>query len=196
MNSFSKSVKFSFVLSPVTYGSLCEAMKTSLSTDTPVAIRYANGPQIDEIDKEFYSDGDYSKFGAVANFDEGDVPKIVFVTYGNIAANVIEAAKILKSEGISAGIVLVEKLKPYLESSSLVKKYIKGAQRVLFVEEGILNGGYSMITERLLRLDPKLSNIEFDIVAIDDNFAIPSKICDIYDYLGLSARKLAERAKK
>ena len=32
----------------------------------------------------------------------------------------------------------------------------------------------------------------FDIAAIDDNFAAPDKICNLYDYVGLSAEKLAE----
>ena len=36
---------------------------------------------------------------------------------------------------------------------------------------------------------------EYLISAIDDNFASPSKPCDLYDYVGLSPEKIAERMK-
>ena len=92
--------------------------------------------------------------------------------------------------------MLVEKLKPYGESADRLYPFIRNAKRVLFVEEGMLNGGYSMITEATLRkIHPDTADIRMDIAAIDDNFAIPEYKCDIYDYLGLSAEKLAKRMK-
>ena len=36
-----------------------------------------------------------------------------------------------------------------------------------------------------------LSNARFDVAAIDDDFLSPTERCDIYDYAGLSAEKLA-----
>ncbi len=192
--SFLSHIPNMTVIAPVTYGSLCEAINFSKNSDTPIAIRYSNGPQIKVIKDVFYGESDYTNFGVRADYYEGDIPECVFVTYGNITAKVLEAEKMLKEEGYSVGTVLVEKLKPYSESSSKVAKLVKGAKRILFVEEGILNGGYSMITQNIL-LSNGLSNIKLDICAIDDNFAVPETLCDIYDYLGLSPKKLAERMK-
>ena len=66
----------------------------------------------------------------------------------------------------------------------------------MYVEEGIKNGGAAMITESKLRemgLDSEKTN--YDIVAIDDSFASPESPCDIYDYVGISAKKIYERCK-
>lgn len=181
---------------PVTYGTLCEAMRRCANAPHPTAIRYANSSQRLDIKNKFYGDENYSKMGAVADFDEASAPENVFVTYGNITSRVIEAQRLLTEEGISSGIVLVERLKPYNESVFSVYGYIKNAKRVLFVEEGIKNGGYSMITSSLMREKyPQSGRISMDIAAIDDNFASPEVMCDIYDYVGLSPRKLAEKMK-
>ena len=184
------------IYAPVTYGSLIEAMRRSADVDSPVAIRYANSSEKPLIRQTFYSDGNYSKMGVIADFDVNNKPEIIFVTYGNITSSVIEAKRILKADGVESGIVLAEKLKPYEESSAKVKELVSGAKYVLFVEEGILNGGYAMITENLLRMKLGLDvSTKTEILAIDGNFAIPPHKCDIYEYLGLSAEKIAERVK-
>lgn len=184
------------LMAPVTYGTLCEAMKISQSATEPIAIRYANTAQIPAIKAKFYSDGSYSKFGAVADFAPDRAPEAVFVSYGNIMEKVIEAQALLAKEGIETGIVLVEKLRPYEDSADRLYELIKNAQKILFVEEGIKNGGYAMITEATLReRHPDTEKIKIDITAIEDNFAIPEQKCDIYDYIGMSAEKLAEKIK-
>ena len=185
------------IYAPVTYGSLCEVLGRSLNASGPIAIRYANSVQKTEIRDKFYNDGDYSKIGVLADFEKGDAPSCVFVTYGNIAQSVIRAQAILDSEGVRSGIVLVEKLKPYPESADAVAGYISGASSVVFVEEAIKNGGYSMITENMLRINGCLSSdVKTAIIAIDDNFVIPTERCDIYDYAGLSPEKIANKMRE
>ncbi len=185
------------LLAPVTYGSLCEAICYAENSNGPVAIRYANSAQKTDIRDKFYKNGDYSRFGVIADYEIENTPECVFVSYGNITSNVIKAQKILESDGISAGIILVEKLKPYCDSVSKVAEYLAGAKKVLFVEEGIKNGGYSMITESKLKESGLIGKeVITKIVAIDDNFVIPTEKCDIYDYMGLSAEKIADAMKR
>ena len=184
------------LMAPVTYGTLCEAMKLSRDAAEPIAIRYANTAQLSSIREKFYADENYSKFGAVADFDPDDSPEAVFVSYGNITEKVIEAQAMLSEEGMRTGIVLVEKLRPYEDSADMLYKLIKNTKTVLFVEEGIKNGGYSMITEATLKQRyPQTEKIKIGIAAIEDNFAIPETKCDIYDYVGLSPLKLARKIK-
>jgi transketolase C-terminal domain/subunit len=105
-----------------------------------------------------------------------------------------EAEEILRSRGYSVGVILVESLKPYKPTAELIYKLTKGAKRILYVEEGIKNGGAAEITlGELLDLGFDLNKTEYRISAIDDNFASPSKLCDIYDFAGLSPSKLAEK---
>ena len=180
---------------PVTYGTLCESMHVCDKIDGPTAIRYANSPQIPEIKDKFYNDEDYSRLGAVADYSADDQPDTVFVTYGNITANVIEAQKKLSERGIRTGIVLVEKLRPYGDSIALIYPLIKRAKALLFVEEGIKIGGYAMTVSSLLREKyPEFIDKQIVISAIDDNFASPERKCDIYDYVGLSADAIYKKA--
>ncbi|MBQ3016738.1 MAG: 1-deoxy-D-xylulose-5-phosphate synthase [Clostridia bacterium] len=184
------------LFAPVTYGSLCEAIRYAKKSEAPVAIRYANSAQKIDIRDKFYKDGNYSRFGVIADYEINNAPDCVFVSYGNITSNVIKAQKILESEGIRTGIILVEKIKPYRDSVSHVAEYLLGVKKVLFVEEGIKNGGYSMITESKLKENGLIAKeVITKIVAIDDNFVIPTEKCDIYDYIGLSAEKIADAMK-
>lgn len=181
---------------PVTYGSLRYALRETFNAEGPVALRYANSSEIAEIKDKFYSDGDYTKLGVIADFDEDNTPDNVFITYGNIAQKVIAAQELLKSEGVESGIILVEKLKPYTDSVEHIAKLLNGAKKILFVEEGIKNGGFSMITANMLRERRDVAeNTVIAIQAIDDNFAIPNEKCDVYEYLGFSPKALAEKMK-
>ena len=184
------------LFAPVTYGSLRYALRETLNAEGPVALRYANSSEIASIREKFYADGDYTKLGVIADFDKENVPENVFITYGNVTANVIEAQRILKEEGVDSGIVLVERLKPYSPTVDDIAGLVCGAKRLLFVEEGIKNGGFSMIaSEMLCEKYEFVSRCDIGIRAIDDNFAIPTEKCDLYEYLGLSANALSKKMK-
>lgn len=184
------------IFAPVTYGSLKHVLRETADFQYPVALRYANSSEKTVIRDKFYSDGDYSKLGVIADFETGYAPELVFVSYGNITENVIEAQKILYGEGIRSGIILVEKLAPYDDTVSKLAELLRGARSVLFVEEGIKNGGFAMISSSLLREKYDACNdMNIAIRAIDSSFAIPDKRCDLYDYLGFSSEKLAEEIK-
>ena len=84
----------------------------------------------------------------------------------------------------------MEKLTSTEKVARELSPYLDGVESVVFVEEGILNGGFSMICEREIN---KISSAETDIAAIEDNFANPSEKCDLYDFVGLSAEKIANK---
>ncbi len=184
------------IYAPVTYGSLRHVLRETADFKYPVALRYANSSECESIRDKFYPDGDYSKLGVIADYEAEKAPDSVFVTYGNITDAVIKSESILRSEGIEAGIILVEKLSPYEDTVSKIAELIRGASSVLFVEEGIKNGGFSMICTALLREKyNEFNEINISIRAIDSSFAIPDQRCDLYDHLGFSAKGLAEEMK-
>ncbi len=175
------------VYAPATYESLRLAVKASLSSDMPVAVRYANSKENSNIKEAFKMRN--SELFISSTFDMQEAPKHIFITYGNIADAVLKAADMLGEDGVSAGVILLERLKPYGECAEYLKPTLSSAERVVFVEEGIKNGGAAMIFGDLVKDAVK----DYRIAAIDDNFASPNEKCDLYDFVGLSPQKIKEK---
>jgi len=182
------------ILSPVSYSSLRKAIRTAASSNTPIAVRYPNKTENAEIDLRFNTLPDAKSDFLRVDFDVAKTPKYVFVTYGRLVDKVMAAAEILRSEGQSVGIILLEELKPYMPIAERLLKTLSSCERVVFAEEGIKNGGAGeILAEHLRGLGMDFYKTDYRIAAIDENFAIPDRICDIYDFLGLSPEKLAKR---
>ena len=181
------------ILAPITYGSLNAAFEVARDCTLPVAVRYPNASENPRVTEAFYPNGEYSDFGVRANYDKSHIPEYVFITYGSLINRVLEAEDILKSRGFDVGIILLERLKPYSDIATKVCDYVSTAKKILFAEEGIKNGGAGMLLGfELAALNPDFPSRYF-VSAIDDNFAQPTEICDLYDYVGLSADKLVEK---
>ena len=180
------------IYAPVCYSSLSRFIRYAKDSPKPCAIRYPNSSDLGELLRDFRRDECAEVF---YDFDLSSVPLNIFVTYGKISEKVIEAKRILSEEGINCGIVIAEKIKPYCNLVSFLSGLPSG-RRFLFCEEGINNGGAGMVTKSKLDSIESFSCISFDICAIDDNFVSPTELCDIYDYAGLSPKKLSEYFRK
>ena len=181
------------IYAPITYGSLRAAMAEAKNATHPIAIRYPNASENELVDKMFYPGGDYENFGIRANYRAENTPSVVILTYGGIINKVISAVDLLKEKGISAGIILMEKLKPYEAAAVEIEKYISSAKKLVFVEEGIRNGGAGMLVFDALLKCGINKDTQYVNIAIDDNFASPTEKTDLYTYLGMSAEKIAEK---
>ena len=177
------------ILAPSDYEALKASVRYAYSTDTPVAVRYPNAAESDKITSHFgYAD---KSVGVKLDFDPSAPPKNIFLTYGQIAENVIEAKSLLAEAGIDVGIVLIERIKPYSPVASFLSGIVTDGSHLVYAEEGIQTGGAAMITRDLLLSGSSQKRGRFDIAAINDSFASPSEPCDLYDYVGLSPEKLA-----
>ena len=193
--SFLSHVPGMTVISPITYSALKRALDYANSVDAPVAIRYPNSVESGEVVRAFYNSENKDKLGAKADFSYYSLPEHVFITYGSLATRVLKAESIVKeSTRMRVGTVLLEVLKPYNIVARSILPYIKGARRIVFCEEGIKSGGAAMLLrEELIKLGFDMSGCEYIIAAIDDNFASPDTPCELYDYVGLSPEKLADK---
>ena len=163
----------------------------------PVAIRYPNASELDFVDRAFGEIPEGQLPLVRADFAPGTAKQLVFITYGNILAEVYKAKNALTARGIDVGIILVEKIKPYADSCSLIYDLVSSADHVVYVEEGIKNGGAAMITgNTLCEMGFDTSKATYDIIAIDDNFAAPEEPTDIYDYAGLSSEKILAKGEE
>lgn len=179
------------ILAPITYESVREAASITLSSDLPIALRYPNAAENREVAERFKTlDG---KYGVKADFSEENSPEYLFITYGSLVNNVIKAEKDLAERGYSVGTILLEELKPYRDIAIRTERYVKKAKTILFAEEGIANGGAAMLLG--IAYSELGSGIErhYRTAAIRDNFASPTELCDLYDYVGLSPKALAEK---
>lgn len=183
------------ILAPVTYGSLIAALREIEKAESPVALRYPNASEDAAVCAAFYPKEDYGNFGVRADFDPETETDVVFVSYGQEISRVLDAEASLKECGIRAGAVLLEELAPYDKTAKALLPYLSRTSLVLLAEEGIENGGAAMILkEKLTSLGLPAERIV--LRAIADTFATPETPVDLYDSLGLSARVLADTARR
>ncbi len=172
------------VLSPITYSSLRQAIKEAASADGPVAVRYPGTAESERIRDSFSHIGD----GVYTDFDVNRAPENIFVTYGALAENALAAEQLLAVDGISAGTVILERLKPLAPVCDRLLPILSGVKLLVLAEEGVRRGG---VMEALSSAFLGKIGADVKICAIDDSFAAPEHPSDLYDCVGLSPEKLA-----
>ncbi len=174
--------------SPACYGTLKEALYRTRNISGPVAIRYPDACEDSRVEARFYKDGDFCRMGAVCDFD--NAPETVIVSVGCAVRYAMDASDKLSSMGHSVGVMLVETLKAEGVAQCIYER-LKDAKRIVFVEEGIKNGSFSMITRDTLTERYKdFGSKDTKILAIDDNFASPESACVLSDCVGIGADKI------
>ena len=192
--SFISHIPNMTLLAPASYESLCLMTDLAVGLNGPVAIRYPNASEPGEILKRFIPISNDPVCKISADFSLDSHPEYVFITYGSLVEKVVSAADILRNEGMKVGVILVESLKPYGPVADKLLSILSSVKRVVYAEEGIRNGGAAEITrEELILRGMDMGKTEYRIAAIDDSFASPSAICNLYDFVGLSAEKLADK---
>lgn len=177
------------ILAPATYESLRLAVEELLRADGPIALRYADAAESAEVAAAF-SHRARPSLGLLTDFDESAPPSRLIVTYGQQVSRALEAARMLRERGVTVGVVLLEVLAPYDAAAERLLPLVSSADHVLFAEEGIRDGGASvLLCERLHAMHAFRTDARVEIAAITD-FASPDERCDLYDYVGLSAEAL------
>ncbi len=194
--SFISHIPGMTLLAPASYESFISAIRFAKDFDGPVAIRYPNASEDTESLASFATVSTDPLCRVSVNFDTNNPPDYIFITYGSILASVLSATRILAADGINSGVILLETLKPYDRTARQIADIIAKSKRVVFVEEGIKNGGAAEICGEALNSLGALATTEYRIAAIDDSFASPESICDLYDYVGLSPERIAEKMRK
>ncbi len=180
------------IFAPSGYDTLRAAMRCALTTNSPVAIRYPNASENKELNVSFKHIS--GAFSPLVDFDINDPPKYIFITYGALASRVVSARELLKNEGISAGVIIAEEIKPNTLLCDLVVSLCGKTEKILYAEEGIKQGGAAeSFLLSLMEAGFNFADTKYAVSAVDDNFASPDSLCDLYDYVGLSPEKLAKR---
>ena len=106
------------------------------------------------------------------DFDVQQPPKTVVVTYGRLTAAVLTAAGACAER---PGILLLERLRPYDAVVDLMAELgVRGVQKLVFCEEGILSGGEGMNLASALRARKDLTSLPaMRILAIEAGERVP-----------------------
>ncbi len=187
--SFISAIPNICLFAPATTASLDRFLAASASSELPMAIRYPNMKDNEKIKEVFFKDGDTDTV-AHRDFEDKDKNRAVIITYGRIVTEAMVAADKLRAQGIDCGIILLETLKPYSIGADRIAKWLpSGPCAVVFLEEGIKNGGAGMITFDTLnaRHSKLMQNKNTQIMAIDDSFAIRTQEESIFRTAKISA---------
>ena len=186
------------IYTPVTVEGLHRAMISAFYSGLPSAIRYANVCENARIVRDFYSDKDIQRKPTVlSDFCVGDDLSAVIVTYGKIVEEAVKASDCLKTDNINSGVVLLEYLKPYDKLCNDIMQIIPSTVKVIiFLEEGIKNGGAGMILRDMMMENARMNNVTIDVLAIDDSFAVQKKGETAYESAGISRKHIVFRVKE
>lgn len=191
--SFLSAIPNLRLYAPACYGTLRAMMKDVMTEDTPCAIRYPNASEDARVATTFYPDGDFASYGVRADFEKGNPPKNIIITYGNIVKEALNAKEQAAQHERSVGILLLEVLKPYDALAKQIAPYLSRETRMIFLEEGIAHGGAACLTAEALREEMGDGfPTDYRILAIKDHFASPTEKTELYRYCGISAEDVLE----
>ncbi len=182
------------IYTPITVGALERAMREAYESKLPCAIRYPNGFESEEVANAFYPDGVYNAPSAVCDYRAEDRPRLIIVTHGRIVTEALRAKEKWKAEGISSGIILLEKLKPYEETADRIAGLLPSDDcRLIFLEEEIRSGGMGMhLADQMIRRYGLRSD-QYCILAVEDSFVEKREVGQsIYDAAGIGCEHILQ----
>jgi choline-phosphate cytidylyltransferase len=108
----------------------------------------------------------------------------------------LDACDAVREMGINAGIILLEKIKPYGECAENVARLLPwGVRKIIFLEEEIRAGGMGMnLADEMKRR--ALMPCAYEIMAVDDSFVPRHSGNTVYDDARLSSAFLKESLAK
>ena len=194
--SFLSGIPNMTIYTPITADALKKSMAESLALGSPCAIRYPKGGEDARVKSEFYSREADIPLGARANFSKNDAIDAVIITDGIIVKEALDACDAVREMGINAGIILLEKIKPYGECAENVARLLPwGVRKIIFLEEEIRAGGMGMnLADEMKRR--ALMPCAYEIMAVDDSFVPRHSGNTVYDDARLSSAFLKESLAK
>ena len=189
--SFLSAIPNMTIFTPSTYESLERAIKNSLKMNSPVAIRYPNAVEDEMVKAAFYSDK--SDKSPVRAFGVNETTENIIITHGRMATVALDAMAMLQEEGIRAGILLCEFIKPYDKLALMLsEKLPEYAKNIIFLEEEIMSGGFGMNLSSEMKRQGIGYRSRHKIIAVDDDFVIPQKGETVWQAAGVDAATVSE----
>ena len=170
------------VAAPADENELQHMLHTAIRFDGPISLRYPRGAGVGvAMDPE----PKVLPIGKGVTLKDG--ADVTILAIGNRVHPALEAAQLLEDRGISAGVVNMRFVKPL--DVELLKECAAKTPRLVTVEDNVLQGGFgSAVLEALAP-----GRAEVLRLGLPDSFVEHGAPHLLYDIVGLSAPKIAER---
>jgi len=173
------------VAAPCDESELQNLLYTAVNAGHPMAIRYPRGYGIGvKLNKQYIE----LPIGKSEVMQEGK--DIAVIAIGAAVAPSLEAAKILRKEGISAAVVNARYVKPLDEE--LIVSIASSVKLLVTIEENVLNGGFGSSVSSLLH-DQNLADVKLVRIGLPDQFIEHGTQKELRDKYKLSAGEIAKR---
>ena len=174
------------IMAPKDENELGRMLKTAISHDGPVAIRYPRGavskiPTDMELKKLTIGESEILKDGR----------DILIIAIGSAVQPAKHASELLNEMGISACVINARFAKPI--DASLIGNLAKEIKCVLTVEENVIRGGFgSAVLEHLSEMD--IDGLKIKMLGLPDKFIEHGPQNLLRKILGLDAEKITKEA--
>jgi 1-deoxy-D-xylulose-5-phosphate synthase len=170
------------VAAPADENELRHMLRTAIRFDGPISIRYPRGAGVGVAMDAEAKDLPIGK-GVLLK----DGTDVTILAIGNRVHPALEAAQILEDKGISCAVANMRFVKPLDEA--LVRERAAKTPRLVTVEDNVLAGGFgSAVLEALPESGARVLRL-----GLPDDFVPHGAPHLLYDTVGLSAAKIAER---
>ena len=115
---------------------------------------------------------------------------VTIVATGLLVATALEAAELLKNDGINARVINIHTIKP-IDRDIITKASVETGAIVTCEEHNIIGGLGSAVAEVLCETAPA----PLVRVGVEDVFGRSGKPADLFEFYGLTAQNIAQKAK-
>jgi transketolase len=172
------------VVSPSDGPQLKAALKASVNWPEPIYFRTSRGR-----DPQIYSDDVTFEFGKGIEHSPGD--DLTIVACGTLVHPALEAAEVLRAEGLSVGVVDMPTIKPL--DQDLVRAVSERSAIVLTVEEHNVLGGLGGAIAEVMAESPSRARLVRH--GIRDEYSLIGPPTHLYRHYGLDADGIAKIAR-
>ncbi len=171
------------IMSPKDENELQHMLKTALSINGPVAIRYPRGAGMGvPMDPE----------ARVLPLNRGEELRkgtdLTLVAIGHMVYPALQAASLLEAQGISAGVVNARFVKPL--DNEFYSEIAKRTPHIVTVEENTVIGGFGDAVREILAN----TGARVDIIALPDSYVEHGSQPKLREKVGLTPEKIAQSA--
>ncbi len=182
--SFLSHIPNMTIMAPADYNELRDMLHYAIYSITgPVAIRYPRGRGLESI-------GQYHPVNSASSVTLSEGTDICLLAVGSMVNNAVEAADILNSKGVSAGVINARFVKP-LDCNAIVacaKKYNK----IITIEDNSLMGGFGSNVISLLNARDIFCRVK--TLGLPDDFINHGTRNELIKLVGLDSNSIAEVA--
>lgn len=185
--AFLRSMPNMTIMAPKDENELQNMLYTATEHDGPAAIRYPRGQGMGVGVEAGFKKLEIGKAEVIYKSEiAGRKPQVIFAL-GSMVYPAIEVAKIAEAKGISSIVVNARFAKPLDEG--LILRLANEAEKVVTIEEGVLDGGFGSAVIELLT-DSGI-NKPVKRLGLPSRFIEHGKRSEILDRYGLTAEKIA-----